>query len=158
MLVKFTLYSEDNSGFLSHLWDMEIKDQFIQNPYLYKSSSLFKEDYLPGFEPVLMSAAELPDITSFASMFAKGVLEIWAGKRPPAQLSKWCLASVYQELQGSTGFQSEVGKFRKIHVSQPLDGLCEIAVTVRFNERLRTMTMRFEGVDHKWLCTNLELV
>lgn len=137
---------------------MESTDQFIQKAYLYKNSSLYKEEYTPGFEPVLMSAAELPDITSFASMFAKGVLEIWAGKRPPAQLSKWCLASVYQELQDSIGFQKEIGKFRKIHISHPLDGLCEIVVTVRFDQRLRTMTMRFEGVDHKWLCTNLEFI
>lgn len=137
---------------------MENQIEFKQAPYLYKSSSLFKEDYAPGFEPVLTSASELPEITAFASNFAKMVLEIWAGKRAPAQLSKWCLSSVYQDLQSAIGFQREVGKFRRIHVSQPLDGLCECAVTVRFQDRLRIMTMRFEGVDHKWLCTSLDLI
>ena len=142
---------------------MEITDQidgteFIQLPYLYKVSSLYKEDYIPGFAPVPTSSNELPDIKEFAANFAKGVLEIWAGRRPAAQLSKWCLLSVYQELQNSIGYQREVGKFRKIYINEPLDGLCETTVTVRFNDRLRSMAMRFEGVDHKWLCTSLELI
>lgn len=137
---------------------MENQIEFKQTPYLYKVSSLYKDDYVPGFEPVITSASQLPDIKNFATNFAKSVLEIWAGRRSPAQLSKWCMANVYQELQGSIGFQKEVGKFRNIHINEPLDGLCESAVTVRFNDRLRTMTMRFEGVDHKWLCTSLDLI
>ena len=137
---------------------METIDQFQQKPYLYKISSLYKDDYVPGFEPIPTSASELPEITEFATTFAKGVLEIWAGKRPPAQLIKWCAPNIYQELQTSMKFQRTVGKFRKIHITQPLDGLCEIVVTVRFDERLRTMTMRFEGVDHKWICTSLNLI
>lgn len=137
---------------------MENKNEFEQRPYLYKVSSLYKDDYIPGFEPIPTSASELPEIRSFAAAFAKGVLEIWAGRRAPSQLAKWCMSNVYQDLQTSTGFQKEVGKFRNIHINEPLDGLCESAVTVRFNDRLRTMTMRFEGVDHKWLCTSLDLL
>lgn len=149
---------DENRRKLSDLWDMEKEIEFKQEPYLYKVSSLYKDDYVPGFEPIPTSAAELPDIKTFAAAFAKGVLEIWAGRRSPAQLAKWCMSSVYLELQSSIGFQREVGKFRNIHINEPLDGLCESAVTVRFNDRLRTMTMRFEGVDHKWLCTSLDLL
>ena len=158
MLQNLALSRDEKRLNLSDLLGMENQIEFKQLPYLYKSSSLFKEDYSPGFEPVLMSASELPDITSFATTFAKVVLEIWAGKRPPVQLSKWCLPGIFKELQTAIGFQKEVGKFRKIHISQPLDGLCECAVTVRFQDRLRIMTMRFEGVDHKWLCTSLDLI
>jgi hypothetical protein len=68
------------------------------------------------------------------------------------------MPNVYQELQNATGFQKEIGKFRNIHINEPLDGLCESAITVRFNNRLRTMTIRFEGVDHRWLCTSLDLL
>ena len=137
---------------------MENQFEFKQTPYLYKVSSLYKEDYIPGFEPVITSASELPEIKTFAATFAKGVLEIWAGKRAPAQLARWCMSSVYQELQTSIGFQKEVGKFRKIYINEPLDGLCESVVTVRFNDRLRTLVMRFEGVDRRWLCTSLDLL
>lgn len=131
---------------------------FKQEPYLYRLSSLYKEDYVPGFAPEPTSASELPDIAIFAKRFAQSVLEIWAGKRAPSQLIKWCHASVYQELQSSIGYQKEVGKFRNIYIHEPLDGLCESTVTVRFQNRLRSMTLRFEGVDHKWICTNLELI
>lgn len=143
---------------LSDLWDMENQFEFKQRPYLYKLSSLFNEDYVPGFEPQPTSASELPDIKDFATNFAKSVLEIWAGKRSPAQLSRWCLPHIYQELQTATGFQREIGKFRNIHINQPLDGLCESAITVRFQDRLRTMTIRFEGVDRRWICTSLDLL
>ena len=142
--------------FLSDVWRMET--EFKQEPYLYKLSSLYKEDYVPGFEPEPTSASELPEIEKFAENFAKSVLEIWAGKRSAAQLSKFCHSSVYQELVTSIGFQKEIGKFRKIYINEPLDGLCESTVTVRFKDRLRSMALRFEGVDHKWVCTSLDLI
>ena len=132
--------------------------EFKQEPYLYKLSSLYKEDYVPGFEPEPTSASELPEIGKFAENFAKSVLEIWAGKRSASQLSKFCHISVYQDLVTSIGFQKEVGKFRKIYINEPLDGLCESTVTVRFKDRLRSMALRFEGVDHKWVCTSLDLI
>ena len=135
-----------------------MENQFKQEPYLYKLSSLYKEDYVPGFAPEPTSASELPEIEKFAEKFAKSVLEIWAGKRSAAQLSKFCHASVYQELVTSIGFQKEIGKFRKIYINEPLDGLCESTVTVRFKDRLRSMALRFEGVDHKWVCTSLDLI
>ena len=126
--------------------------------YLYKISSLYKEDFVPGFEPVPISASELPELNIFVESFAKSVLEIWAGKRSASQLSRYCHSAVYQDLLTSIGYQKEVGKFRKIHINEPLDGLCESTVTVRFNDRLRSMALRFEGLDHKWICTSLDLI
>ena len=86
------------------------------------------------------------------------VLEIWAGKRSPNQLARWCHSKVYQELVKSVRTQSVVGKLRKIHIREPLDGLCEATATVRFNERLRSIAIRLEGVDGRWLCTELKLI
>jgi hypothetical protein len=94
----------------------------------------------------------------FQDLSAKSVLEIWAGKRPASHLSKYCHRSVYQDLVTAIGYQKEVGKFRRIYINQPLDGLCESTVTVRFKDRLRSMALRFEGVDHKWICTSLDLI
>ena len=129
-----------------------------QEPYSYKISSLYKEDYIQGFEPEPTSASELPDLGIFVESFAKSVLEIWAGKRPASQLSRYCHSTVYQDLLTSIGYQREVGKFRKIYITEPLDGLCEGIVTVRFRDRLRSMAIRFEGLDHRWVCTSLDLI
>lgn len=132
--------------------------EFHQEPYLYKISSLYSEDYDPEFAPLPTSAKELPELAPWATKFAIGVLEIWAGKRPPSQLARWCHSSVYSELSSSIGFQREVGKLRKIYIHEPLDGLCESTATIRYRDRLRSMVMRFEGLDRKWLCTNLDLI
>jgi hypothetical protein len=135
---------------------------FHQVPYLYKISSLysssFSEEFDQDFAPIPTSASELPELTSWSTKFAIGVLEIWAGKRPPSQLAKWCHSSVYASLLNSTSYQKEVGKLRKIYIHEPLDGLCESTATIRFSNRLRSMTMRFEGIDRRWICTNLELI
>ena len=138
--------------------DLFLDQPFFQAPYLYKISSLYSEDYDPAVAPILTSASELPRLENWVNRFAVGVLEIWAGKRSSAQLIKWCHTNVYQELLSSIGYQKEVGRIRKIYIQEPLDGLCESTVTVRFNERVRSMVLRFEGVDKKWLCTELDLI
>lgn len=131
---------------------------FHQEPYLYKISSIYQEEFDPDFAPIPTSAKDLPALTPWTFKFAIGVLEIWAGKRPASQLARWCHSSVYTELSSSIGYQKEVGKIRKIHIQEPLDGLCESIATVRYNDRLRSMAMRFEGVDRRWLCTSLDLI
>ena len=65
-----------------------METEFKQEPYLYKLSSLYKEDYVPGFEPEPTSASELPEIENFVANFAKSVLEIWAGKRSASQIGR----------------------------------------------------------------------
>ena len=52
----------------------------------------------------------------------------------------------------------EVGRLRTIHQSEPLDGICESVVTIRYGKRLRALSVRFEGVDNRWLCTALNLL
>ena len=138
--------------------DLFLDQPFFQAPYLYKISSLYSEDYDPAVAPILSSASELPRLENWVNRFAVGVLEIWAGKRSSAQLIKWCHTKVYQDLLSSIGYQKEVGRIRRIYIQEPLDGLCESTVTVRFNERVRSMVLRFEGVDKKWLCTELDLI
>ena len=138
--------------------DLFLDQPFFQAPYLYKISSLYSEDYDPAVAPILSSASELPRLKNWVNRFAVGVLEIWAGKRSSAQLIKWCHTKVYQDLLSSIGYQKEVGRIRRIYIQEPLDGLCESTVTVRFNERVRSMVLRFEGVDKKWLCTELDLI
>ena len=138
--------------------DLFLDQPFSQKPYLYKISSLYSEDYDPVVAPVPTSSCDLPPLDNWVNRFASGVLEIWAGKRIPSQLIKWCHTNVYQELLTSIGYQKEVGRIRKIHFQEPLDGLCETVITVRFGERIRCMVLRFEGLDKKWLCTELDLI
>jgi hypothetical protein len=76
-----------------------------------------------------------------------------------ADLGLTCASVVrYMQLLKQVGSQKEIGRIKSIHQNQPLDGICESTVTVRYGERLRAMVIRFEGVDQRWLCTELKLL
>jgi hypothetical protein len=108
--------------------------------------------------PIPTSASDLPELHAWTMTFTVALLEIWAGRRQPAQLMARCHRVIYNELIRKTGSQKDIGKIRTIHQSQPLDGICESTITVRFGERLRAISIRFEGVDGRWLCTELDLI
>ena len=129
-----------------------------QRAKLYLVPSSFGEEYEPGFEPVPTSATELPDLHTWTMKFAVSVIEIWAGRRQPAQLISKFHRHTYMELLKQVGSQKEIGRIRSIHQCEPLDGICESTITVRFGDRLRAMVIRFEGVDQRWLCTELRLI
>ncbi len=150
----------------SHFWSHPVLDLFpapvveviAQKAMLFRTPSSFGENYDPDFAPQPTSASELPELHTWTLKFVVSVLEIWAGKRQPAQLSRWCHQKIYHELLRNVGSQQDVGRVRTLHQSEPLDGICESTVTVRYGGRLRSLVVRFEGIDKRWLCTALTLI
>ena len=148
------------------LWSLPVLDIFSppvhftypQSAKLYLVPSTFGEDLEVDEMPIPTSASSLPDLHEWTMKFIVSVVEIWAGRRQPAQLVRSCHRVIYMELLRKTGSQSEIGKIRNIHQSEPLDGICESTVTIRFGRRLRAAVIRFEGVDGRWLCTALQLI
>ena len=49
------------------------------------------------------------------------------------------------------------GVVRSIHVSEPADGVAEVAALVRRGARSTAVALRLEGLDGRWQCTALEL-
>jgi hypothetical protein len=129
-----------------------------QRAKLYLVPSTFGEEFEPGFEPVPTSASDLPDLHAWTMKFAVSIVEIWAGRRQPAQLISKCHRNIYMKLLKQVGSQKEIGRIRSIYQCEPLDGICESTITVRFGDRLRALVIRFEGVDQRWLCTELHLI
>ena len=148
------------------LWSHPVLDLFAptkpelprQRAKLYLVPSTFGEDLEPDEMPVPTSAAELPDIHTWTMKFIVSVIEVWAGRRQPAQLIRWCHRVIYMDLLKQSGSQSTIGKIKSIHQSEPLDGICESTVIARFGARYRSVVIRFEGVDGRWLCTALHLL
>lgn len=132
--------------------------KFEQKAMLFLVPSTFGEDLEPDEIPIPTSASDLPDIRRWTMKFIVSVIEIWAGRRQPAQLIRWCHRVIYMDLLKKSGSQKEIGKIKSIHQSEPLDGICESTVLVRFGERYRAVVIRFEGVDGRWLCTALSLI
>jgi hypothetical protein len=129
-----------------------------QKAKLYLVPSTYGDEYDPDFAPMPTSASELPDIGCWALKYGVSALEIWAGKRPAAQLARWTDRNLYAKLVAETGSVKEIGRIRKLHVNEPLDGIAESVLTERYGDRLRSLVMRFEGIDQKWLCTELFLI
>jgi hypothetical protein len=148
------------------LWSHPVLDLFappVQQKYEQKAKlflvpSTFGEDLEPDEMPIPTSASVLPDIHAWTMKFIVSVVEVWAGRRQPAQLIHWCHRVIYMELLKSSGSQKEIGKIKSIHQSEPLDGICENTVLIRYGERLRAVVIRFEGVDGRWLCTALKMI
>ncbi len=127
--------------------------------YLVPTPNLIPgEEVDPEFPPKPSNLADLPQLTPWVERFVVGVVEIWGGRRDPVQLSRWCHRSVYSQLLRRSGSMKTIPRVRKIYLSQPLEGICETTVTIRIGERVRSLILRFEGVDHRWLCTELVLL
>ena len=131
---------------------------FQKKSKLYCVPSTFDDEFDPDFAPEPTSTQDLPELKEWCKNFARNVLEIYAGRRAPGQLSKTFHHRIFTELLSKSGSEKEIGHIRKVHIDEPLDGVCETTVTVRFGDRLRALTFRFEGVDGRWLCTALSLL
>lgn len=148
------------------LWNHPVLDIFApareplpqQRAKLYLVPSTFGEELEPDEMPIPTSATDLPDLHTWTMKFIVSVVEVWAGRRQPAQLVRWCHRVIYSELVRSSGSQRETGKLKSIHQNEPLDGICETTAIIRFGSRYRAAVIRFEGVDGRWLCTALKLL
>ena len=149
---------EDWQHLVLEMFRPELTDLPLKKSRLYLAPSTFGEDFDPEFAPEPTSAEDLPDITELMSQFMHNVLEIWAGRRSASQVQAMCHHLIFADIQRTAGQQKVLGRIRKFRVTQPLDGICESAITVRYGDRLRVVAIRFEGLDQRWLCTALTLL
>jgi Family of unknown function (DUF6459) len=129
-----------------------------QRAMLFTTPSLFGEIYEEDDRPRPTSTSVLPNVHLWTMSLAVSALEVFAGRRNPAQLAMRCHRVIYNELLVSAGMAKEIGKIVKIHQDFPLDGIAESTLTIKFSERLRAMVIRAEGINERWLCTALELI
>ena len=110
------------------LWSHPVLDIFAppkheipqQKAKLYLVPTTFGEDIDFDEMPIPTSASELPELHAWTMKFIVSVLEIWAGRRQPAQLIRSCHRVIYMELLRSTGSQQ--------HGSRQADALGEAGV------------------------------
>ena len=157
----YPISSDPDEDYLHPVLEMFRPAEFLippQKAKLYLVPSTFGEEYDAEFAPEPTSAADLPDIRKVIAVFIHNIVEIWAGRRPAIQVQSLCHYKVFTELQRKAGRQKEIGRIRKSRITQPLDGICEATVTIRYGDRLRVAAIRFEGQDQRWLCTSLTLI
>lgn len=115
------------------------------------------------FGPQPTATADLPEARGWAGRFAQALVEVLAGDRPVGQLVRWTTTAVYEEVAGLIAGPGVArgdaarGVVRSVHVSQPADGVAEVAALVRRGARSTAVALRLEGLDGRWQCTALDL-
>ena len=114
------------------------------------------------FGPQPTGRHALPDPRGWSGRFVQALVEVMAGDRPLAQLVRWTSTEVY-DLVGARASSTARARaaaratVRSVHVTEPDDGVAEVAATVRRGPRLSAVALRLEGLDGRWQCTALEL-
>jgi len=116
------------------------------------------EELEPQIQPKPSPLSDLPELEQWVSRYVVSVIEVWSGKRAAMQLARWTHRNIFDGVVKPSGTKRALPKIRNIYISQPIDGVGEVTVTLRYDERVRSLVMRFEGVDKRWLCTELSLI
>jgi hypothetical protein len=112
----------------------------------------------PKFSSTPSNLTDLPDINEWSESFIITIIEIWSGRRGVMQLANNCHRSVINKLIKQGKELDNSCRIRKIYLNQPIEGVIEATVTLRIKERVRSLILRFEGVDKRWVCTELNLL
>ncbi|MBM3698287.1 MAG: hypothetical protein FJW82_00245 [Actinobacteria bacterium] len=119
----------------------------------------FGEEWLhPKFSPIPSPLSELPEVNKWSENFVIKILEVWSGRRSIAQLSRHCHRSAQREITNQISSATKKCWVRKIYISQPIEGVVEVTATLRIKDRVRSLSLRLEGVDKRWICTELNLI
>jgi len=119
----------------------------------------FGEEWLhPKFSPIPSPLSELPEVNKWSENFVIKILEVWSGRRSVAQLSRHCHRSAQREIRFQISSATKKCWVRKIYISQPIEGVVEVTATLRIKDRVESLSLRLEGVDKRWICTELNLI
>ena len=106
---------------------------------------------------------ELPAPAVQARQLVIGVIETATGRRPASQLRHHTSPTVQAGLVRDAGRISRLGTARRpatlhsLHVTEPADGVAEIAAVLRVGDRFRALALRLEGLDGRWRCVRLQI-
>lgn len=107
-------------------------------------------------EPTLVSA--LPNGDIWAERFVILALEVMAGSRPIAQMSRWCSKKVFTYLIENIHPKKSMPKLGKLHIGKPTEECMEVVLLLHSPVRKRALMARFEALDGRWLCTCLQIL
>ena len=114
--------------------------------------------------PRASGRAELPDPEQWATRLVQAVLEVHAGQRAAAQLTRWLREDLSAALKrrGALAVRSADPRLRtlvrSVRICEPEDGIVEASAFVTRGGRGMAVALRLEGLDGRWLCTALDVL
>jgi hypothetical protein len=106
---------------------------------------------------------ELPEPTVLARRLVIGVIETATGRRSASQLRHHTSPMVHAGLARDAGRISRLGTAHRpaalhsLHVTEPADGVAEVAAVLRVGDRFRALALRLEAMDGRWRCVRLQI-
>ncbi|MEO6502449.1 MAG: Rv3235 family protein [Jatrophihabitantaceae bacterium] len=106
---------------------------------------------------------ELPEPAAFARRLVIGVVETATGRRSASQLRHHTSPTVQAGLARDAGRISRLGTTHRpatlhsLHITEPADGVAEVAAVLRVGDRFRALALRLEGLDGRWRCVRLQI-
>jgi hypothetical protein len=114
------------------------------------------------FGPVPTPRAALPPVAQWSARLCVAIAEVLAGTRPAAQLSRWVSLPVALGLQsraissaGARGQRRITPTLHALRLTEPADGVAEVAAVVRTGTRPVVLAIRLEGLDGRWICVEV---
>ena len=106
---------------------------------------------------------DLPEPEPFVAKIAQAVVEVISGQRPATQLIRHTSPTVYsllarRALVSSRRLRGEARRpavVRRIRMCEPADGVIEACAVVVSHGRVRALAFRLEGLDGRWLMTQV---
>lgn len=125
----------------------------------------------PGCDVVTVPHSLRAELEKWVDRYVQAAVEIVAGDRPAAQLVRWTLPSVHQDLVRRAALvaragRHEPGRGRPPGVTRPkvsgvrlsflTETAVEAAIHLRHGDRSRAVAARFELVRGRWVATALD--
>lgn len=125
----------------------------------------FPPDAEGDFERQPSRRSQLEDPHPFVAKMAQAIIEVISGQRPAPQLIRHTTPPIYEVLARralvSTRRQSAGGRraaiVRRIRLCEPVDGVVEASAVVIAHGRVRALALRAEGLDGRWIITQLTI-
>jgi hypothetical protein len=112
------------------------------------------------FEVVRTGRQGLPAPQGRAVVLVRAILEALAGDRPLTQLSRWVSEDVYADIESTVcpgTPRTWAATVRRVIVTEPADGVAEVAAVIQRGLRSTALALRLEGLDGRWVVTALHL-
>ena len=110
--------------------------------------------------------SQLDDPRPFVAKMAQAIIEVVAGQRPAPQLIRHTTPPIYSVLarrslvstrRQSAGDGRRLAVVRRIRICEPADGIVEACAVVVSHGRVRALALRLEGLDGRWMITQLTI-
>lgn len=144
-------------------------DEAYAGEAAYGQDSLALDFFPPdpdgAFERRRSHSRLLGDPAPFVAKMAQAIMEVASGQRPAPQLIRHTTPPIYSVLARRalvSARRQQPGTrrgavVRRIRLCEPADGVVEACAVVVAHGRVRALALRIEGLDGRWIVTQLTI-